>query len=266
MPRLSAGDALARAANPLGGDFSEALARGLEIVTSFGPGASAMTLSDVARKVGLPRATARRALLTLVQLGYAEEDGRLFRLTPKVLSLAGAYLGASASPTVLQPLCDVLCVEYNETFSVAVLDGEDAVMIAYATPRRMYMEASGIGLRLPAYCSAVGRVLLAGLPPAAREAFLERLTPRAVTPRSVTSKPALRRILAQVEADGYAIAEEEAEIGFCSLSVPVRRVGGQVAYALNTGMPVGRATVDQMRSRFLPRLLAESQTLQTQLF
>jgi IclR family pca regulon transcriptional regulator len=107
----------------------------------------------------------------------------------------------------------------------------------------------------------VGRVLLAGLPRARQEAFLDRLNPRPATPRSVTSKPALRRILTTVEKDGYAIAEEEAEIGFCSISVPVRRVGGQVAYALNTGMPVGRATAEQMRSRFLPRLLAEAEAL-----
>jgi len=219
----------------------------------------------VARKVGLPRATVRRSLLTLVQLGYAEEDARLFRLTPRVLRLAAAYLGSGAAPTLLQPACDLLCAEYGETFSVAVLDGEDAVMIAYATPRRMYMEATGIGLRLPAYCTAVGRVLLAGLEAPAREAFLDRLNPRPATPRSVTSKPALRRILAQVEHDGYAIAEEEAEIGFSSISVPVRRLGGQVAYALNTGMPVGRASSEQMRTRFLPRLLAEAQALQKQL-
>jgi len=265
MAKLRAEDALARAANPLGGDFSEALARGLEIITSFGSEACALTLSDVARRVGLPRATVRRSLLTLVHLGYAEEDGRMFRLTPRVLQLAGAYIGASAAPTVLQPVCDILAAEYGETFSVAMLDGEDAVMIAYATPRRMYMEATGIGLRLPAYCSAVGRVLLAGLAVPVREQFLERLNPRAVTPRSVTSKPALRRILVQVEHEGFAIAEEEAEAGFSSLAVPVRRLSGQVVYALNTGMPVGRAGGEQMRSRFLPRLLAEAQALQRQL-
>ncbi len=261
MAKLGAEDALARAANPLGGDFSEALARGLEIITAFSPDCAAMTLSDVARKVGLPRATVRRSLLTLQQLGYAEEDARMFRLTPRVLRLASAYLGASVASTILQPVCEMLSAEQGETFSVAVLDGEEAVMIAYATPRRMYMEANGIGLRLPAYCSAVGRVLLAGLPRARQEAFLDRLNPRPATPRSVTSKPALRRILTTVEKDGYAIAEEEAEIGFCSISVPVRRVGGQVAYALNTGMPVGRATAEQMRSRFLPRLLAEAEAL-----
>ena len=176
MPKLEAKDAAARASNPLGRDFSEALFRGLQIITAFGPSTQSMTLSDVARQVDLPRATVRRSLLTLAHLGYVKEEGRLFSLTPQVLQLAAAYLGASHASTILQPCCERLAAEYGDTFSVAVLDGESAVMIAYATPRRMYMDAPGIGLRLPAYCSAVGRVLLAALPDPQRESFLETVT------------------------------------------------------------------------------------------
>ncbi len=256
---------MARAANPLGGDFSEALARGLKVIAAFGPDARALTLSDVARRVGLPRATVRRSLLTLVQLGYAEEDGRLFSLMPRVLELASAYLGASVATSILQPCCELLSAEYGETFSVAVLDGDDAVMIAYAMPRRMYMDSSGVGLRLPAHCSAVGRVLLAGLPEARRDIYLKRLQPKAITPRTVTSKPALRRILEQVAEDGFAIAEEEAELGFRSLAVPLRRLGGQVGFALNTGMPVQRSSAADMKDRFLDRLRAEGEILSRQL-
>jgi IclR family pca regulon transcriptional regulator len=265
MAKLGKGDAEARAANPLGGDFSEALARGLKIIAAFGPEARALTLSDVARLVGLPRATVRRSLLTLVQLGYAEEDGRLFCLTPRVLELAAAYLGASVATSLLQPCCELLSAEFGETFSVAVLDGDDAVMVAYAMPRRMYMDSSGVGLRLPAHCSAVGRVLLAGLPEDARELYLKQLQPKPVTPRTVTSKPVLRRILAQVAQDGYAIAEEEAELGFRSLAVPLRRSNGQTAFALNTGMPVQRSSASEMKERFLDRLRSESEVLSKQL-
>jgi IclR family transcriptional regulator, pca regulon regulatory protein len=265
MAKLRAEDALARQSNPLGRDFSEALARGIEIMTVFGPEARALTMGDVARRVGLPRATVRRALLTLVQLGYAEEDGRLFRLTSRVLHLASAYLGSSVANSILQPCCESLAAEYGETFSVAVLDGEDAVMIAYATPQRMYMDRAGVGLRIPAYCSAVGRVLLAGRSEAEREEFLERLQPKPVTSRTVTSKATLRRILAQAEQDGFAFAEEEAEVGFRSLAVPLRRLGGQVAFALNTGMPVERSSIAAMRTRYLPRLIAEAESLQKQL-
>jgi IclR family pca regulon transcriptional regulator len=265
MPRLKPQAAARRAANPLGGDFSEALARGLQIITTFGPSARALTLSEVARRVDLPRATARRTLLTLAQMGYVEADGRLFRLTPRVLELAAAYLSASPAASVLQPCCERLAARYGETFSVAALEGEYAAMVAYATPRRMYMDAPGIGLRLPAFCSAVGRVLLAGLPDAEREKFLLRLRPKAITRRTVTDKARLRSILAQVAADGYALAEEEAELGFRSLAVPVRRAGGAVAYALNTGMHVDRGSAESLQARYLSLLRTAAQQLSAQL-
>jgi IclR family transcriptional regulator, pca regulon regulatory protein len=265
MPRLDAKDAAARASNPLGRDFSEALYRGLQVLKAFGPSSQAMTLSDVARHVSQPRATVRRALLTLVQLGYLKEEGRLFSLTPRVLQLAAAYLGASYASTLLQPCCERLAAEYGETFSVAALEDDSAVMIAYATPRRMYMDAAGIGLRLPAFCSAVGRILLAGLPNPRIDSFLEQLQPQAFTPRTVIDKNELRRLLAQVATEGFAIAEEEAELGFRSLAVPVRRAGGTVAFALNTGMRVERSSAAQMQATYLPRLLAEAQLLEKEL-
>ncbi len=265
MPRLDAKDAATRASNPLGRDFSEALHRGIQVLTAFGPNSQAMTLSDVARHVGQPRATVRRALLTLAQLGYVQEEGRLFSLTPRVLQLAAAYLGASPAATLLQPCCERLAAQFGDTFSVAALDGESAVMIAYATPRRMYMDAAGVGLRLPAFCSAVGRVLLAGLPEDQRESFLKHLQPQAFTPRTITDKGELRKLLAQVGTEGFAIAEEEAELGFRSLAVPVRRVGGAIAFALNTGMRVEKSSAAAMQATYLPRLLAEARLLEKEL-
>ncbi|MDO9711614.1 IclR family transcriptional regulator domain-containing protein [Paracraurococcus lichenis] len=263
MPRLAAADSARRAGEPR--DLSEALARGLSVLLAFDAGHAAMTLADVARRTGLPRATARRALLTLVHLGFAEAEGRLFRLTPQVLRLAGAYLGASAASTVLQPACDRLCAELGETCSVAILDGEDAVMIAYASPRRLHAAGAGPGLRLPAFCSAVGRVLLAHLPEAEQEAVLARLRPEPVTPFTVTAKPALRRILAEVRAAGFCLADQEAELGFRSIAVPLRRPDGRVVAALNTGCAAAQASLEAMHRHFLPRLLAEAAALRGQL-
>jgi IclR family pca regulon transcriptional regulator len=261
MPKLKPSAAAKRAVNPLGHDFSESLSRGLAVLKTFDSNARALTLSDVARRVDLPRATARRSLLTLVQLGYAQEEGRLFSLTPRVLELATAYLSASPAASIFQPCCERLAAECGETFSVAALDGEHAVMIAYATPRRMYMEAPGVGLRLPAFCSAVGRVLLAGLPGAERERFLKRLRPKAITPRTVVHKPALRAILDQVAKAGFAMAEEEAELGFRSLAVPVQRTGGAVGYALNTGLRIDGGSLESLQRKYLPRLREEAQHL-----
>lgn len=265
MAKLQARSAKARINNGAGRDFSEALSRGIEIITAFDAGGAALTLSDVARRVDLPRATVRRALLTLVHLGYAVESGRQFSLTPRVLRLAAAYLGANHAAAILQPRCEQLAAEYQETFSVAALDGEDAVMIAYATPRRLYLDARGIGLRLPAFCSAVGRVLLAGLPEAERAAFLTALQPRAITPRTITDKKDLAKILTRVAAGGFAIAEAEAEPGFRSLAVPIRRIGGAVVYALNTGMTVERGSSKLMQETYLPRLLREAAALGEQI-
>jgi len=265
MPRLKPDAAAKRAANPARRDFSESLSRGLQIISSFGADARALTLSDVARLVDLPRATARRALLTLAQMGYVQTDGRLFSLTPRVLELAAAYISSSPTAAILQPCCERLAAQCAETFSIAALDGEYAVMVAYATPRRMYMDAPGIGLRLPAFCSAVGRVLLAALPETERDKFLARLRPRAITAHTVTDKTALRALLHRVAADGFALAQEEAELGFRSLAVPVRRAGGAVAYALNTGMHVARGSAKAFQAEYLPRLLAAAEQLRAQL-
>ncbi|WP_187830225.1 IclR family transcriptional regulator domain-containing protein [Siccirubricoccus phaeus] len=263
MPRLSAADAARRAEEPR--ELSEALSRGLAVMLAFQPGQPAMTLADIARRTGLARATARRALLTLTHLGFAAQEGRLFRLTPKVLLLAGAYLGASAAATVLQPECDRLCAELGVTCSVAVADGAEAVMVAYASPRRLDVAGAGPGLRLPAFCSAVGRVLLAHLPAAEQAAFLARLKPEPITPRTVTAKPALRRILDQVAAEGFCLADQEAELGFRSIAVPLRRADGKVVAALNAGCAAAQVSLEVMRQHFLPRLQAAAAGLQGQL-
>lgn len=261
MTRLTEKHAAARAANPAGRDFSEALARGLAVIRVFGPDSPALALSDIAVRLDLPRATIRRALLTLVSLGYATEERRRYRLTPKVLQLAAAYLGASLNTTVFQPACAALSSLHGQTFSLAALDGDDAVMIAYASPRRMY-EGGGVGLRMPAFCTAVGRVLLAGLPPPQRDAYLKRLSPTKITPLTNTDKASLRRILIQVEQDGYAFAEEEAELGFRSLAAPIVHPAGGVRYALNIGAVV--RPEDDMQ-RFLPILKEAARDLQAQL-
>lgn len=262
MTKLLEQHAQARAENPVGRDFSEALARGLSVINLFGPDTPALSLAEAARRLALPRATVRRALITLVALGFAEERDRRFRLTPKVLGLASAYLGSSFASTLFQPACTALSAQHGETFSLAVLDGDDAVMVAYATPRRLY-DGGGIGLRMPAFCSAVGRVLLSGGSPEERDAYLKRLTPLQVTRHTVIDKAALRRILNQVEQDGYALASEEAEEGFRSLAVPIVHPSGVARYALNIGR-VASAPADDL-NRFLPILKDAARELQTQL-
>lgn len=255
MTRLRTADAEKRQKSGLGPDFLEALARGMGVLTAFDSQHRQMTLSDVARIVDLPRATVRRALYTLEQLGYLDSDGRLFRLSPKVMRLAGAYLGSAGNATALQMTCDRLCLEIDEACSAAVLDGEMAAMVAHASPPRFLSSAPGIGFRVPAFSAALGRVLVAGLGPEARVAWIAALQPQALTAKTVTDRDELAAAIEKAGREGYALSDQEAELGFRSLAVPVRRFDGRVVAALNIGIRIERATPKQMKDDFLPPLL-----------
>jgi IclR family pca regulon transcriptional regulator len=265
MPRLRAVDAERRAASDAGPEFSEALARGLKIIAAFAPDRRQMTLSDIAEHVDLPRATVRRALFTLTRLGYAETNGRLFRLAPRILTLASTYLVSNGISTLLQPSCERLSAAASEACSVAVLDGEDVVMIAHAAPTRFADVSPGAGFRLPAFSSALGRVLLAGLADDALDAFLKTLKPLALTPHTVTDKRALRRLVLAARRAGFALADQEAELGFRSIAVPLRRYDGKPIAAMNIGARIERASAATMRATFLPLLLRAADELQPQL-
>lgn len=261
MPALREKDAQLRAENPVGKDFSEALARGLRIIQAFNGEARTQSLSDLARAVDLPRATVRRSLLTLIHLGYVEASGRNFALTPKVLTLAAAYLESTVSSSILQPLCERLAAEHGEIFSIAVIDAPDAVMVAYARPRSMYTMGDGIGLRIPVHCTAVGRVWLSTQSPDLRQTFLDRHGVTAATSRTITDRSELDRRLEHIGEQGFAIVEDEAELGFRSLAVPVRTRDGRTRFVLNVGMATLRCAREEACERLIPVLQAAARDL-----
>ncbi len=265
MARLRETDAAARRDSDQSKDFLEALARGLSVMTVFDAEHRQMTMADVARAVDLPRATVRRTLYTLTCLGYVETNGKLYRLTPRILRLAAAYLGSSQVGTVLQPVCDELCRTLDEACSAAVLDGRDTVMVAHASPPRSLAVAPSIGFRLPAYCTALGRVLLANLKDGALSDYLTEVEPRSVTPSTITEPEALRAAILQVREQGFSLVDQEAEMGFRSIAVPIRRHDGSVVAALNIGSRIERASPDDMRDRFLPALASAAKAVQDQL-
>ena len=145
MPRVKRSEAEQRLVESAGPEFLEALARGLRVIEAFGRDRRQLTLSDAAKAVDLPRASVRRTLSTLVQLGYAETDGRLFKLTPRILSLASSYLQANPLSEILQPALERTSAAVNEACSSAVLDGDDVVMIAHASPNRLVAVSAQIG-------------------------------------------------------------------------------------------------------------------------
>jgi IclR family transcriptional regulator, pca regulon regulatory protein len=263
MPRMKRTPAEQRVADSAAApEFLEALARGLRTVQAFNRERRQMTLSDISRLVNLPRASVRRTLHTLVHLGFAETDGRVFRLTPRVLMLASAYLTSNAISDILQPAVERLTTEVGEACSAAILDGDDVIMIAHATPNRVINVGTQIGFRLPAVSSSLGRVLLAALENRQMERRLARIKPEKLTPATIVDRAALRQAIRRVREDGYSLVDQEAELGFRSISVPLRRVDGHVIGSLNIGAHSRRCTLDTLRSVFLPKLLALASELQ----
>jgi IclR family pca regulon transcriptional regulator len=238
------------------GDFVQSLARGLAAIRTFDAEHAAQTLSEVARRAGLSRAAARRVLHTLVELGYADGDGRLFRLRPKVLELGFAYLHGTGLWGAAQPPMVELVERIHESCSAAVLDGEDIVYVARVPTRTRIMSITlGLGSRLPAHLTSMGRVLLAALPPAeldVRLAALGGLERR--TERTLVDADALRRAIAKVRAQGWAILDQELEPGLRSVAVPVHGPGGAVVAALNVGTHASRVTLEDLKGRILPAL------------
>jgi IclR family pca regulon transcriptional regulator len=264
LPRIKRSDAERAQVESSGPDFLEALARGLRVIETLGHDRRPLTLSDIAKAVDLPRASVRRTLHTLAQLGYAETDGRLFKLTPRILLLAGSYLRSSPLSDILQPALERTCAALNEACSCAVMDGEDVVMIAHASPNRLVAVSAQIGLRLPAASSSLGRVLLAALDDRALDKFLARLKPARLTPATVIDKGEIRRAIVKARQDGYSLVDQEVETGFRSISVPLRRLDGKVIAALNVGAHSERCSLAAMKS-LLPRLIETSNELRQQL-
>jgi len=226
MARLREQDARKRVASGYGPDFLEAFARGLRVLRAFDKQHSRMTLSEVARATDLPKPSVRRALYTLTCLGMAQSDGRTFRLTPRVMELASAYLASNLVSTVVQPACERLAERTEQSCFAAVLDGHDIVLIAHSLHGRPDVLAPTIGLRRPAFNTAAGRAILSQLGDTALDQWLATLEPKLMTDFTVTDKRALRAEILRVRQQGYAITAQELRRGYQAAAVPLRRYDG----------------------------------------
>ncbi|WP_413711593.1 IclR family transcriptional regulator [Rhizobium sp. Rhizsp82] len=239
-------------------DFVSGFARGLKVIEAFGEMHQRLSITDAAKLTGLDRATVRRSLLTLSELGYADYDGKFFTLTPKVLRLGHAYLSATPLPAILQPHLDLLSEKAGQSASASVLDGTEILYIARASQKRVMSINLTPGSRLPAYCASMGRVLLAALPEAEARAILARSDLKANTPRTITDPGKLITEFQRVRTQGYAVINQELELGLCSIAVPVENDRGQLICALNIGAPAAHASAEEMVTRYLP-LMKETQ-------
>ncbi|WP_420748950.1 IclR family transcriptional regulator [Rhodococcus sp. O3] len=246
-------------------DFVQSLARGLAVVKAFDATHPRRTLSDVAKATGLTRATARRFLLTLAELGYVRTDGSLFWLTPRVLELGYSYLSSLTLPDVARPHLEALAASVHESTSVSVLDGDDIVYVARVPVSRIMTVSITLGTRFPAHATSMGRVLLAGLSPEDLDAYLDRADLRPLTGRTVVTPDQLRAELDTIRRDGFCIVDQELEEGLRSLAAPIRDASGTVVAAVNISTHAARYTLDTVRGELVPAVVATAAAISTDL-
>jgi IclR family pca regulon transcriptional regulator len=257
-----ANPAASGAASPKPGDgYVQSFARGLEVIRSFSAAAPRQTLTEVAQRSGLTRAGARRILLTLQALGYVETDGKLFALTPRILDLGFAYLSSMPIWNLAEPVMEELAAQVKESCSAAVLDGTDIVYVLRVPTRKIMSIGLGVGSRLPAYCTSLGRMLLAALDDAEVLQRLRASDCRALTRHTLTDPEALLAKVQQARRQGWCLVNQELEEGLVSMAAPLVGRGGRVVAALNISGQANRTGPKQMQEELLPPLLAAAQAI-----
>nr|WP_314543055.1 IclR family transcriptional regulator C-terminal domain-containing protein [uncultured Massilia sp.] len=242
-------------------DFMTSFARGLAVIRAFADSRQPQTIAQISQQTGIPRAAVRRCLHTLRQLGYVDAELNNFRLRPKVLTLGYSYLSSTPLTLAAQPCLNGVSKTLGESSSLAVLEEDQVLYVARAATSRVMSVSLSAGSRLPAYCTSLGRVLLAHLPDADLDAYLARTTLLPRTERTITDPARLRAVLEQVRRDGYAVNDQELELGLRSIAVPVRGASGRVLAALNVGAQAARVSHERMVEEFLPVLQVGAQEL-----
>ena len=242
-------------------EFVQSLERGLAVIKSFSRERPALTLSEIADLTGLTRAAARRFLITLRDLGYVGSDGRLFSLRPRVLELGYSYLSSLPVWQVAKPHLEELADKVRETTSASVLDGTEIVFVARVETKRIMALTLGVGSRLPAWATAMGRVLLAELSPAQLDDYFAKVRLEPLSARTVTDEADLRGIIEQARIQGWTLVDQEVEEGVRSLAVPIRTPDGRAAAALTVCSHAFRVSVERVMDQFLPLVLDTSKRI-----
>ena len=243
------------------GEFVQSLERGLSVIRAFSRDRSSLTLSEIADLTGLTRAAARRFLITLRELGYVESDGRLFSLRPRVLELGYSYLSSLPVWEIARPHLEELADVVRETTSASVLDGADIVFVARVETKRIMSMTLGVGSRLPAWATAMGRVLLADLPAERLDDYFRQVRMEPLSDRTITNEAEIRRKIEQARANGWTLVDQEVEEGVRSLAVPIRSPGGRTQAALTVCSHAFRVSPERIMEEFLPLVLRTSERI-----
>jgi len=233
----------------------QSLERGLAVMCLFSHEYPSLTLSEAAELAGLTRATARRILLTLEHLGYVKSNGRRFSPTAKLLSIGYAYLSSLDLWEVAEPYMEELTERTGESCSASILDGPEIVYVARVPSKRVMAIALSVGSRLPAHATSMGRVLLANLPAEELDVYFRTSRREQLTARTVVDEATLRELLDKIHCRGWALVNQELEMGVRSIAAPIRDLRGNVVAAMNISTHAGRVTVEEMERDFLPHLL-----------
>jgi IclR family transcriptional regulator, pca regulon regulatory protein len=228
-------------------NFITGLARGLAVLQAFADQNEYLTLSEVAKITKVSRASARRCLITLEVLGYVETRGKFFRLAPRILGLTRAYLSSNLLPRVAQPFVERASDALGTSCSVSILQGDDIIYVARSSRRRTDSLMRDVGAHLPAYCTSMGRVLLASLPDDELNAFLKRIKPQPLTPFTITDKKNLKRTILKVREDGYCLSDQEVGLDVRAIAVPVHNAAGQVVAAMHAVVHEGSGSAGKQR-------------------
>ncbi|CDN89410.1 IclR family transcriptional regulator [Hydrogenophaga intermedia] len=235
-------------------DYVMALEKGLAIIEAFGQLRGAATLTQLAEVTGHTKASVRRSLHTLCHLGYATQDGRQFQLAARALRLGSAFVVSDALTRLAQPILETTAERTKESASIAVLDSQDSVFVARATHRRSLSVGLGVGARLPAYASATGRVLLGGQPRDWVRFMLNRMGRPALTVKTITSLPKVIQQVDLAQRQGYALCDQELEIGLRSIAVPILDRRGRTIAAMSLSVATSRMDVPTILEKLLPEL------------
>jgi IclR family pca regulon transcriptional regulator len=236
-------------------DFMLSLARGLGVIRAFENSESALSVAEVARRSEISRAAARRCLHTLACLDYVVGAGGKFELAPKVLTLGYAYLGSARVSRAAQPVLERVSERLQESCSMSVMDGSEIVYVARASSRRIISISLSIGSRLPAYCTSMGRILLAFGGDERLKHYLSGVKLVAHTPHTITKRAGLVEELQRIRSSGFALVDQELEIGLRSIAVPVRRPSdASVVAAINVGVQATRVDCKTMVNSYVPVL------------
>ena len=261
-----ANTASARIADLKPGDgYVQSFARGLEVIRSFSAKAASQTLTEVAGRAGLSRAGARRILLTLEALGYVRSDGKLFSLSPRILDLGFSYLSSMPIWNLAEPVMEALVAQVHESSSAAVLDGTDIVYVLRVPTRKIMSISLGVGSRLPAYCTSMGRILLSALAQDDLMALLRASDLAARTKTTLTDAKEIAAKVAQARRQGWSLVNQELEEGLISLAAPIVDRSGQMVAALNISGQANRTSARVMQDTMLEPLLEAARTISRQL-